>query len=192
MTIFFTSDQHYSHSRIISYSSRPFSSIDEMNNEIIKRYNEVVGPEDTVYHLGDFTLNSSFVKPTLEKLNGTKHLIAGNHEACYSARPKHKKEIKKYLEYGFSSVQEIMELKLGEHTFTLSHLPFLKPDHADQRYSQFRPIDKGQFLLHGHVHNCWKINGRMINVGVDVHNYTPVSETQILELVADIIEGEQL
>jgi calcineurin-like phosphoesterase family protein len=70
-------------------------------------------------------------------------------------------------------------------------MPFLNPEDKDQRYSQFRPIDKGQWLLHGHVHEKWLHRKRMINVGVDVWNFTPVSEAQITELMADILEAEQ-
>ncbi len=84
-----------------------------------------------------------------------------------------------------------MEIILGNRKFILSHLPYYT-DHKDERYKQFRPIDKGEFLLHGHVHNAWLFKNRMINVGIDVWGYYPVSETKILDLVAEILEGEQL
>jgi calcineurin-like phosphoesterase family protein len=61
--VFFTSDTHFNHANIISYCSRPFSSADEMNREIIARWNAVVGPEDTVYHLGDFAMGRPFEMP---------------------------------------------------------------------------------------------------------------------------------
>jgi calcineurin-like phosphoesterase family protein len=191
MKVFYTADLHVGHSKVILYCNRPFKDVSEMNEEIIRRYNSVVGPDDIVYHLGDFALNEKYVKPTLDRLNGIKHLIVGNHESCFSARTKYKKAIQKYLDYGFTSVQESLEIKIGTTPVLLHHMPFLNPEDKDQRYSQFRPIDKGQWLLHGHVHEKWLHRKRMINVGVDVWNFTPVSEAQITELMADILEAEQ-
>lgn len=56
MNIFFTSDTHFGHNNIIKLSNRPFSSVEEMNEGLIERWNDVVGAEDIVYHLGDFSL----------------------------------------------------------------------------------------------------------------------------------------
>jgi calcineurin-like phosphoesterase family protein len=192
MTIFFTSDQHFFHKAIIGYSNRPFKDVEEMNYEIVKRYNEVVGIDDVVYHLGDFSLNDKFVQPILSRLNGIKHLVSGNHDSCFSKHSKHKKSILKYIEYGFASVQERMELSIGDRKFLLCHLPFLKEGDKDQRYPDYRPKNDGQWLLHGHIHEKWLFRNRMINVGVDRWNYYPVSESKILDLVAEISEGEQL
>ncbi len=192
MAIFFTSDQHFNHFNILGYCNRPFSSIEEMNHEMIRRYNEVVSPEDTVYHLGDFAFKENVVAPILSRLNGTKHLIAGNHDSCFSKHSKYKKSILKYIEYGFASVQERMEIKIGDRTFLMCHLPFIKEDDADQRYPDYRPKNEGQWLLHGHVHEKWLFRNRMINVGVDQWNFYPVSEGKIADLVAEIIEGEQI
>lgn len=192
MTIYLTSDQHFYHSNVLIYSSRDFATIEEMNEQIILRHNEVVKPEDTVYHLGDFTFKDNKVNELLSQLNGTHHLIAGNHDKAHSSKEKHRKEIRKYLDYGFSSVQEQMELKIGDKAVLLCHLPYLNEEDQDQRFKQWRPIDKGGWLLHGHIHQLYLWRRRMINVGVDVWNYYPVSESQILDLMAEITEGEQL
>lgn len=191
MTTWFSADFHIGHSRIIEYSQRPFKDVEEMNSEIIIRHNAVIKPEDIVYNLGDFALKDDLIPDVLAQLHGTIHLIAGNHDACFSSHKDYRKQIKKYLDYGFASVQEKMQLKIGNHTVDLCHLPFLKPDDPDQRYSQWRPINKGQFLLHGHCHEAWKVKGRMINVGIDQWGYAPVSESTIPELISDIIEMEQ-
>jgi calcineurin-like phosphoesterase family protein len=53
---FFTADEHYGQANIIKYCDRPFASVEEMDSEIIKRHNELVGPKDVVIHAGDFTL----------------------------------------------------------------------------------------------------------------------------------------
>ena len=57
--LFFTSDTHFDHKNIIRYCNRPFSSIEEMNNFLIKRWNATVGPDDTVFHLGDVTFGGN-------------------------------------------------------------------------------------------------------------------------------------
>ncbi|MDR3059367.1 MAG: metallophosphoesterase, partial [Prevotella sp.] len=81
--IWFTSDHHFGHKNIIEFSQRPFLNTDEMNEELIKRWNEKIGTEDMVYHLGDFALMSSGkLRSILDRLNGRIHLIQGNHESA--------------------------------------------------------------------------------------------------------------
>ena len=79
---FFTSDTHFNHANVIKYCARPFASLEAMNREMITRWNAVVGPEDTVYHLGDFAMGKSSEWPGfLRQLNGArKILIRGNHD----------------------------------------------------------------------------------------------------------------
>jgi calcineurin-like phosphoesterase family protein len=80
-----------------------------------------------------------------------------------------------YVETGFSEVHTQLELE----DFLLCHLPYAA---VDARYPEWRPVDAGKWLLHGHVHEHWQVNGRMINVGVDQWDFAPVS----LETVAKI------
>jgi len=79
--IWFTADHHFNHANIIKYCNRPFSSVDEMNNELVRRWNEVIKPDDTVYHLGDFTLEGveTFYKFFMQ-LNGKILIIPGGHD----------------------------------------------------------------------------------------------------------------
>ena len=77
--IFFTSDTHFNHKAIISYCSRPFESVEEMNDRLIDNWNQVVKPSDTVYHLGDFALYCNDIEQIRKKLNGKINLIQGNH-----------------------------------------------------------------------------------------------------------------
>jgi len=79
--IYFTADTHLGHKNVIEYSTRPFINAEEMDEVLIKNWNSLVQPCDEVYHLGDF----SFHKPAktaalLNKLNGQKYLIQGNHD----------------------------------------------------------------------------------------------------------------
>lgn len=97
--VFFTSDHHFGHTNILKFCNRPFNSIDEMNEELIKRWNEKISPEDEVYHLGDFALTTSEqFKEIINRLNGTIYLIVGNHEGTALGNRKRFKWIKEYYE----------------------------------------------------------------------------------------------
>src|SRR6478735_2856912 len=82
---FFTSDTHFYHERIISLSNRPFKDVDHMNEMIVLNWNSKVGADDTVYHLGDVMLGQNFVEhlPLLDRLNGHKILVVGNHDRMF-------------------------------------------------------------------------------------------------------------
>lgn len=180
--IFFSSDHHFFHKNIIKYENRPFGSVEEMNRVMIENWNSVVKPEDIVYYLGDFAFCSKqWIAKLLSQLNGKKILIKGNHDKGTSW----------YKENGFESVHDTLEIKIGKHKVLLSHYPY-KPSEAelknityDIRYLDRRPINRGQWLIHGHVHGSWKIRGNMICVAVENWNYTPVS----IEKLQEIIEG---
>ena len=75
MTKFLTSDEHYNHKNILGYCSRPFSTVEEMNQALIDNHNSVVGPNDEVIHLGDFSMSDKCVKEILSQLNGIHILI---------------------------------------------------------------------------------------------------------------------
>ena len=79
--VFFTSDSHFCHKNIIEFCSRPFETVEEMNEKLVENWNKVVGPSDIVYHLGDFCFaGSAEWHYLLGKLNGRIHLIIGNHD----------------------------------------------------------------------------------------------------------------
>lgn len=193
--LFFTADHHFYHANIIRYCKRPFQSVEEMNDEMFKRWNEFVSPSDTVYYLGDFSLARRPVELFLPRLNGEKHLIMGNHDLCH---PLHKKRAERYVEVymslGFKSLTLDASIEIAGRNVYLNHMPYQNAEHieyenlettkgATPRYNQFRPIDDGRVLLHGHVHEKWKINKNMINVGVDVWNFYPVPVTEIEQMI---------
>lgn len=179
MTTYFTSDQHFGHHNIIKFCDRPYANVDEMSHDLISRYNAIVKPEDIVYHLGDFSLDERVVPVILPRLNGTKYLIAGNHDKCHPHHKKHEAAKRRYLQYGFAGVYR--ELYFGN--FLFNHLPYVGDSGHEARYPEWRPENKGQWLLCGHVHNAFKIGDRQINVGVDVWDYSPVS-LNVLEEIA--------
>jgi calcineurin-like phosphoesterase family protein len=78
---FFTSDTHFGHRNIIDMSARPYASTGEMDADPIASWNAIVGPGDTVWHLGDFAYGDrQYQQSVFDRLNGTKHLIRGNHD----------------------------------------------------------------------------------------------------------------
>ena len=83
--VFLTSDTHFGHANICKFTNydgspvRPWDDAEEMNEEMVKRWNETVGPNDKVYHLGDVVINRKFL-PILDRLNGDKVLYKGNHD----------------------------------------------------------------------------------------------------------------
>ena len=80
--IFFTADTHFGHENVIQFDKRPFASADEMDEEMIKRWNNKVGKGDLVYVLGDMIWKSitDYAEPLIKSLNGQIILIKGNHD----------------------------------------------------------------------------------------------------------------
>lgn len=183
---YFTSDQHFGHINVIEYCNRPFQSLEQMHAGLIKNWNQTVREEDVVYVLGDFSfLNITLTTEILRDLKGHKILIWGNHDD---------RKRNRLMKAGFSAVLEQGVVRLSkEVTVKLCHFPFA-PSRFEQwwkgfdaRYMHKRPVaEKGMWLLHGHVHNIWKIKPKkkMINVGVDQWDFTPVSDNQIINIIS--------
>ena len=171
--IFFTSDSHFGHARIIELCRRPFSDVNEMNEVLIQRWNSVVGPGDTVYHLGDFFMGPKETVFLRKRLNGRIVLIKGNHD----------KKDSLLKEAGIDEIHRSLELELDGHKLFLAHIPM----HLDSG-ERFYPEDLKKtapahcdLFLCGHVHGAWKRQGNTINVGADVSDFTPLTLTQLLE-----------
>ena len=185
--MFFTSDTHFGHARIIELCDRPFESVEHMNETLVDNWNSVVGRDDVVVHLGDVVMGT-FVDNIgiLGRLNGEIHLIPGNHDRVSSAYSHRKPDAfakfeSMYAEQGVTIHAEVASLFDGgildgvvSSLPTLCHYPF-----NDERFPELCPPNLGQWLIHGHVHDAWKVNGRQINVGVDVWDFTPVSLDQL-------------
>jgi calcineurin-like phosphoesterase family protein len=187
MTVWFTSDLHLGHANIIEYCGRPFADVDTMNAALIERWNAVVQPDDTVWVLGDMVLGrSNATLPLVGMLHGRKLLLAGNHDRCWLGHGSKADEwTERYLAAGFAEVhQEQMTLTIGSHRVEACHFPYRGDSHDHDRYPQHRPIDRGDWLLHGHVHERWRQRGRMINVGVDAWALQPVSEPELAAVIA--------
>lgn len=185
---FFTSDHHFSHHNIIRYCQRPYSSAEEMNEVFIRLWNETISPNDVVYYLGDFSLSKAPVVHITKRLNGRKILVAGNHDRCF--RRKNQDTTKHddlYLQNGWAEIHRELIIELGPTVAKLAHLPYNDhgvADHQNEpRYPADRPTRTTPVLLCGHVHTLWKFKNDMINVGCDVWDFKPVSETILIEFL---------
>lgn len=176
--IFVTADTHFFHHNILKYSAavRPFNTVDEMNAVIMTRWNAVVRPDDVVYHLGDVAFCSKAVLSNLMSgLNGRKMLVLGNHDRKQDAM----------LECGFDEVSVRRTIAYGGYELKMSHLPYYDPlDQWDSKHKEARWEDDGKsWLLCGHVHMTWKVKGRMVNVGQDQWDLTPVRLREVVDLI---------
>ena len=166
---FFSSDQHFGHFNIIRLSHRPFASLDEMNEVMIAKWNVKVMADDTIYILGDLFFRSAMVEPILKRLNGRKHLVLGNHDHSWTGRVR--------LGDYFESVQTMKEIDVCGAPATLCHYPMLSYPQARRGY-----------MIYGHIHNntgddYWPLimrRPRMLNAGVDVNGYEPVTFEELV------------
>ena len=186
MARYFTADLHLGHRNIIGYCSRPFRDVEEMNDALIGRWNDVVGADDEVVVLGDFALGRiAETLPLTLRLNGRKVLLAGNHDRCWAGHHRGAERAEaQYLAAGFDEIwQGSVLLDVAGVQVGACHFPYVGDSHDEDRYLLHRPVDEGAWLLHGHVHERWRVRDRMINVGVDVWDYAPVAETTVAELI---------
>lgn len=167
---YYISDLHLYHKYAIIGSHRPFANLHEMHKTIIHNWNTKVKPSDTVFILGDVSHpknqeEANLVLNIIEKLNGKKVLIKGNHDSKITHCAKFKQV--------FSSVHDYLEISDCGKKVILFHYPI-------EEWNQF---NRGSIHLHGHVHNndkhMKKIANRF-NVGVDVNDFTPVSLKELI------------
>lgn len=197
MTTWFTSDTHFGHARIVELSDRPFQDVQHMNEMLIKNWNDVVAPEDFVYHLGDVALGPIEDSLALiKRLNGTKIHITGNHDRNFAGGKKSKGMTPEvwhfeYRKYGFAATRpEIKSFTIDGRDFAMSHFPY-GGDHFDKdRYIEYRLADNGRVLLHGHTHSTenFSLSAKgtpQVHVGVDAWDYRPVSFDEVLGVLAE-------
>ncbi len=183
---FFTADLHFGHRNIIRYCERPHRSVDHMNADLVARWNDTVGDDDEVWVLGDVAMGR--IDESLEHirdLRGRKVLVAGNHDRCWAGR-KRAPDLwhDRYRTVGFDEIhQGTVTVEVAGCSVSAGHFPYEGDSHDEDRFTHWRPVDTGDWLLHGHVHTRWRVNGRQINVGVDVWDYAPVSEDDLAIII---------
>jgi calcineurin-like phosphoesterase family protein len=181
--VFYWADLHVGHELVAL--DRGYASCAEHDEALAQSWAESVTKKDTVWLLGD--LASSNPRPALElldKLPGTKRLVAGNHDPVHPLQEDAHRHFRKYLDV-FASVHTSATRRLGNHFALLSHFPYEGdgPGRED-RYSQWRLRDEGAWLIHGHVHQAWRVKGRQINVGFD-HWPTPASAEELDNIITE-------
>lgn len=191
-SIFFTSDWHLGHENAIRYDERPFKDCSHMHESLIKRFNSIVNEKAVTYFVGDMGNATEKVRKVINRLNGTKVLIWGNHDkgmnAMYNA--------------GFDVVLFGATIYIAGERVTISHCPLkgvyredtsnMIGSNNENWHGESRPKhqmatveDNGQFHLHGHIHSrknkkqSKKILGKQYDIGVTANNYMPVSYSQI-------------
>jgi calcineurin-like phosphoesterase family protein len=131
--------------------------------------------------MGDLSQSLNHIR----QLHGRKYLVPGNHDRCWPHDRKYSQlEVQRYTGAGFTVLDTSRTLQVGGLDVTLHHFPYRGSGKAKERYLQHRPVDTGGWLLHGHVHDAWRQNERMINVGVDAWNGAPVA----LDALASLVE----
>jgi len=173
---YFWSDPHFGHKNIIKHCNRPFEDVTHMNRELIRNYNSVVNPEDHVLWVGDaFFCGVQEAKTIMSYLNGKKSLVLGNHDRSSA----------KMVEMGFEMVTKQVMISIAGTPVRISHYPYYgdSGDH-EERYTERRPpMNDSEILIHGHTHSKEQLKDRMIHVGVDAWDYTPVYCGRLYSLV---------
>lgn len=172
MSIWITSDWHFNHDREFIYSPRGFKSVTEMNEELVKRHNEVVHPDDEVYVLGDLMLGSDYEDgiKLIQQMNGNKHIILGNHDS--------RKRITAYTELMGIEPKFADIIQYRGYHFYLSHFPTITSNLEKESLKQCT------ICLYGHTHqqdNFYKDIPYIYHVGVDSHNCYPCNLDSIIE-----------
>jgi len=185
--VFFTSDFHLFHNNVLKFDNRPFTDVNEMHVVLEGGWNEVVKPNDIVIYLGDLSFARREDKPSVEamlnRLNGTIHFVMGNHDKF--------EDINKMTR--FQSVQDYLEVRIKhvldynevETLFCCMHYPI---------YS-WNKSHHGSYHVHGHCHGnlhhgedanyYW--NRRAIDAGCMLHDYKPISYTQVIEKLSQVV-----
>jgi calcineurin-like phosphoesterase family protein len=189
--LFFTSDTHYGHSNICSATTkwdnasnmtREFDSLDHMNDTLVNNINNMVGEDDILIHLGDWSFGG------FEKVQEFRdrivckniHLVLGNHDH-------HIERNKEGIQRLFSSVQQYLRLEVRrpinkatteKFIFVCMHYPI----------ASWHDMNQGVIHLHGHVHLPADIrvaDGKAMDVGVDGNGLEPLSMNEVLSIMKD-------
>jgi calcineurin-like phosphoesterase family protein len=161
MATYFISDTHFGDAPRLRIDRRPFSSAAEMDRIMVARWNELVAPDDEIWHLGDFAFGPppKRIDELLASLNGRKHLLIGNNDGAATVELPH-----------WASAQHYAEITIEGRRLVLGHYPF----------RTWHDMGKGVINLHGHSHGRLKPAPRQYDVGVDVWDFRPVALATIV------------
>ncbi len=164
MSIFFSSDQHFGHINVIAHCNRPFKNVEEMDETMIKNWNDKVGKRDTVYVVGDFTFRSGkHVQEYVDQLNGKILLVAGNHD-----------ERNKQITKVFGQCPKLLRIKHYKQRIVLCHY------NLKNWQGKLRDIMPSYHLYgHGHCYHAENIYDLSLDIGVDGNGFSPYSFEEI-------------
>lgn len=175
--IWFTADHHFGHTNIIRYCARPFGSVGEMDTALIRNWNEFVGAEDVVYHLGDFTLGDvGRLIAMVVNLNGRIHLLPGSHDGRW-LKDFHP-EIPSRSGHFVKLLPPLVSLEFPERSTGRYPLVVVLCHYAMRVWDR---AHYGAWHLYGHSHGRLPPQGRSLDVGVDCHNFYPINIDAIAE-----------
>ena len=163
--IFLIGDCHFGHRNIIKYCNRPFKDVEDMNEQLIKNWNSVVGKNDIIYVVGDFALcGKQKIIEIGQRLNGRKRLILGNHDQA---------SVNTYREAGFEFVYN-HSIVLDDF-YIVSHIPMVG-------ISANAPF--ANIFAHVHDDPTYKdCSCRSFCVSAERINYTPIWFEDIKALI---------
>lgn len=158
--VFFTADTHFGHAGIIGLCKRPFSSVQEMDEALVTQWNAVVTKTDTVWHLGDFAHRAApdRAQAIFRRLNGTKHLVIGNHDTPFV----------RTLDWASTPCQ-IAEISAGGQRVVMCHYAM----------RTWPGQHRGAIHLFGHSHGRLPASPASCDMGVDCWSFYPASLDQI-------------
>ena len=168
--IYYTADLHLGHETVIALDQRPFASVEEMDETLIRNWNSRVTDRDRIYIAGDLIYRSK--KPPewyLEQLKGIKYLVIGNHEQAIL-------KSSKALSY-FEAVDKMMYVKDGKHHICMCHFPI----------AEWNGYFRGHYHIFGHIHGhrnrayeMMRQEPRAFNAGCMLHQYRPVTFEELV------------
>lgn len=172
---FYIADTHFGHENIIHLNNRPFRNVYEMNEELIRRWNDAVKPTDSVYILGDFCYGREIHHPDtfIKQLNGNKYIVLGNHDRVLKKMCGRLPNVIWMKDYA-----EIEDEDMGGQKLVLSHYPM----------AEWNGYFRQTIHLYGHIHNntgnpAYEIMSKIpnaYNVGADILDFTPRTLKEVI------------
>lgn len=168
--IYYIADTHFGHANIIKHCNRPFETVEEMDDTLIKNWNHVVSDKDTVYVVGDFAFRGLNWKEYAKKLRGNKVFLNGNHDKFEEPAP------------------DMLTIKDSGDRIFLCHYPVC----------EWNGYFRGVLHFYGHIHNAENLAKELMdqvpnayNIGADLLGFTPRTKDEIIALVKPKVVPER-